>query len=147
MYHLVKLNVKKANVPVKQLVKQPKELYKQLHQIDPTTIIYVHDNNNLPEAIITPTNVPNDINVLQKFFNNISIKPNDGHSWFHVWLSHNKPIANILPSTKYWSSQHDSHIYQKRLQQKYTVKDCWLMWSTKRMKRNALHQKCKQFQN
>ena len=38
---------------------------------------------------------------------------------------------------KYWSSQQNSFIYQKRLQQKYTTKEYWLMRSTERMDPNA----------
>ena len=139
-YYSIKSNVKKANIPVKQLVKQLKELHKQLQQIDPTIIIYEYNNNIPNEAITTPNNMPNDISILKKFFNNISIKPNGGHTWFQVWLGHDDPVSNILANMKYWSSQQDSYIYQKRLQEKYTTKDYWLMWSTERMDSNILHQ-------
>ena len=34
---------------------------------------------------------------------------------------------------KHWSSENDSYIYKKRLQEKYTAKEFWLLWSTERM--------------
>ena len=63
-------------------------------------IIYAYDSNISSEAIIQLTYMLNDINILQKFFNNINIKPNGGHSWFQVWLGHNNSEANILADIK-----------------------------------------------
>jgi len=34
---------------------------------------------------------------------------------------------------KHWSSENDSFLYKKRLQEKFTAKDSWLLWSTERM--------------
>jgi len=134
-YYSVKLKVDKENVPVKQLVKHLKALYKQLQAIDPSLIIYEYNSERPSEAILKPKDTPTDISAMKKFFSNISVKPNGGHTWFQVWLGHDDSIANVLTNMKYWSTEKDSQLYHKRLQQKYTSKDYWLMWSTERLKK------------
>ena len=79
------------------------KLHKQIQQIDPTIILYAYDNSILSEAITKPTNMPNDISILN-FFNNINIEPNGDHSWFQIWLGHDDSELNILANMKYWSS-------------------------------------------
>ena len=138
-YYSVKLKITKGNVPVRQLVKHLKALYKQLQAIDPTLVIYAYESDLPTEAILKPKDMPSDITIMKIFFSNISVKPNGGHSWFQVWLGHDDSIANILTNMKYWSSENDSYLYRKRLQQKYTAKDYWLMWSTERMDPEVLH--------
>ena len=139
-YYSVKLKVDKGNVPVKQLVKHLKALYKQLQAIDPSLVIYEYNSERPSKVILKPKDIPTDISVMKKFFTNINVKPNGGHTWFQVWLGHDDSVPNILTNMKYWSSEQDTHMYHKRLQQKYSVKDYWLMWSTERMDPLVLHQ-------
>ena len=39
---------------------------------------------------------------------------------------------------KQWSAESDSYLYKKRLQEKFTAKDYWLLWSTERMDTEAM---------
>ena len=103
------------DIPVKQLVKHLKDFYKQLQQIDPIMIIYAYDDWDPSEAIFKPSNMLSDISIYKKFFNNISIKPNGGYTWFPVWLKHDDSVANILSNMKYWSSEHDIYIFKKNV--------------------------------
>ena len=139
-YYSIKLKIDKANVPVRQLHKHLKAFYKQLQRIDPTIIIYAYDSEIPSEAILKPNDIPTDISIMKKFFSNINVKPNGGHSWFQIWLGHDDSVSNILTNMKYWSSEQDTYLYHKRLQQKYSVKEYWLMWSTERMDPLILHQ-------
>ena len=139
-YYSIKLKVEKANVPVQQLIKHLKLFYKQLQRIDPSMVIYAYNNEIPTEAILKPNDMPNDISVLKKFFMNISVKPMGGHTWFQVWLGHDDSVSNIIENMKYWSSEQDTYMYQKRLQHKYSVKEYWLMWSAERMDPTVLHQ-------
>ena len=139
-YYSIKMKVEKANVPVQQLIKHLKLFYKQLQRIDPTMVIYAYDNEIPTEAILKPNDMPNDISILKKFFKNISVKPMGGHTWYQVWLGHDDTVSNITENMKYWSSEQDTHMYQKRLQHKYSVKEYWLMWSAERMDPTVLHQ-------
>jgi len=108
-------------------------------QIDPTIVIYAYESDLPTEAILKPKNMPTHITIMKKIFSNISVKPNGGHTPFQVWLGHNDSIAIILTNMKYWSSENESYLYRKRLQQKYTAKDYWIMWSTKQMESEVLH--------
>ena len=143
-YYSIKLKIDKANIPVQQLVKHLKQFYKQLQLIDPSIIIYAYENAVPSEAILKPNDIPSDISIIKKFFMNVSVKPMGGHTWFQVWLGHDDSVSNILMNMKYWSSQHDSYIYQKRLQEKFSVKEYWLLWSAERMDPNVLHQEVMQ---
>ena len=64
-YYSVKLNVKKANVLVKQLVKYLEEIYKQLQQKDSTMVIYAYDDQNPSDTILKPYNIQSDIRILK----------------------------------------------------------------------------------
>ena len=50
---------------------------------------------------------------MKKYFNNINVKPNGGHTWFQVWLGHDESAENLLMNMKHWSSQSDTYIYKK----------------------------------
>ena len=143
-YYSIKLKIDKAHVPVQQLIKHLKMFYKQLQLIDPSIIIYAYENIIPSEAILKPNDIPTDISILKKFFMNVNIKPMGGHTWFQLWLGHDDSVSNILANMKFWSSEHDSFIYQKRLQEKFSVKEYWLLWSAERMDPNVLHQEVTQ---
>ena len=48
---------------------------------------------------------------------------------------------------KYWSSENDTFMYKKRLQQKFSSKDYWLMWSTERIDTEVLQERVTQIIN
>ena len=64
--------------------------------------------------------------------------------WFQVWVGHNESTKNLVVNMKYWSKENDTYLYKKRLQEKHTVKDYWLMWSTERMNSERLHDEVSQ---
>ena len=137
-YFSVKLKVEKGNVPTKQLTKAIKSFLTQLQLIDSSIIIYNYEAETPTEVIIKSKNIPNEFNKMKMFFNNIDIKPNGGHTWFQMWIGHDEPADNLLVNMKYWSSENDTNIYKKRLQEKFTSKDYWLLWSTERMNSECL---------
>ena len=97
------------------------------------------DSEKPTEAITSVKNIPSDFSIMKKYFSNISVKPNGGHSWFQVWLGQNESPENLLTNLKHWSTSSNTSMYKKRLQHKYTSKDYWLLWSTERMDTEALH--------
>ena len=139
VYYSIKLKVEKGQIPTQQLEKSLKEWYKQLLLMDPTLVIYEFEDTSPNTAIMSLKNMPSDFTIMKKYFNNINVKPNGGHTWFQVWLGHDESAENLLMNMKHWSSQSDTYIYKKRLQHKYTSKDYWLLWSTERMDTSALH--------
>ena len=132
-YFSVKLKIEKGGIATKQLLKSLQIFYNQLYQIDPDIAIYDYESIKPTQAILSSKNIPNDFSIMKTFFNKINVKPNGGHTWFQVWLGHSEPIENILINMKHWSSENDSYLYKKRLQEKFTAKDYWLLWSTERM--------------
>ena len=131
-YFSVKLKVEKG-IATKQLSKSLKTFFEQLYEIDPEIAIYEYDSQIPSKAILNVKNLPNDYAIMKTFFNNINVKPNGGHSWFQMWIGHDEPVENLLINMKHWSTENDSYIYKKRLQEKYTAKEYWLLWSTERM--------------
>ena len=138
-FYSVKLHVEKGAVPTKQLIASLQKWYKQLQAIDPSLIVFAFDNELPTKAILSPKQIPNDIYTLKRYFSNISVRPQGGHTWFQTWLGHDESPSNVSVNMKYWSTENDSYLYEKRLQEKYTTKDYWLMWSTERMDPNKLH--------
>jgi len=67
-----------------------------------------------------------------------------GFSWFQVWIGHDDSPENIITNIKHWSIENETAMYKKRLQEKHTVKDYWLLWSMERMDTNALHDRVTQ---
>ena len=138
-YYSIKLKIEKGKIPTKQLSKQLKLWLKTLQTMDPTVVIYEYSSETPTQAITSPKDISDDITFLKRYFTNISIKPNGGHTWFQVWLGHDDSSENLIINTKHWMKENDSNIYKKRLQEKYTVKEYWLMWSTERMDPQSLH--------
>ena len=132
-YFSVKLKVEKGGIATKQLHKSLQTFYNQLYLVDPDIVIYDYESIKPTQAILSSKNIPHDFSIMKTYFNNINVKPNGGHTWFQVWLGHTEPIENIIINMKHWSSEHDSFLYKKRLQEKFTAKDYWLLWSTERM--------------
>ena len=143
-YFAIKMKVEKGKVPTQQLVKALETWFSQLLLIDPSSVIYGYENEIPTDAILKVKNIPSDISAMKKFFANINIKPNGGYSWFQVWIGHDDTTANIITNMKYWSSENNIHMYKKRLQQKFSSKDYWLMWSTERMDTEVLHNQVSQ---
>ena len=139
VYYSVKLNVEKGPIPTKQLEKALQAWYKQLLLMDPSTVIYAFESIIPSEAITSIKNIPSDFSIMKKYFNNISVKPNGGHTWFQVWMGHDESSDNLIMNMKHWSTESNTFIYKKRLQHKYTSKDYWLLWSTERMDTSVLH--------
>ena len=132
-YFSVKLKIEKGGIATKQLLKSLKTFYSQLYLIDPDIAIYDYESAKPTQAILSSKNIPHDFSIMKTYFNNINVKPNGGHTWFQVWIGHTEPIENIIVNMKHWSSENDSFLYKKRLQEKFTAKDYWLLWSTERM--------------
>ena len=139
VYYSIKLNVEKGPIPTKQLEKALQTWYKQLLLMDPSLVIYAFESVLPSEAITSVKNIPSDFTIMKKYFNNISVKPNGGHTWFQVWMGHDESSENLIMNTKHWSTESNTFIYKKRLQHKYTSKDYWLLWSTERMDTTVLH--------
>ena len=139
VYYSVKLHVEKGTIPTKQLEKALITWYKQLLLMDSSIVIYKFEGEVPDEAIIGSKNIPSDFSTMKQFFSNVNVKPNGGHAWFQVWLGHDESCDNILTNIKHWSTSSNTSMYRKRLQQKYTAKDYWLLWSTERMDTEALH--------
>ena len=107
--------------------------------MDSSIVIYKFEGEVPDEAIIGSKNIPSDFSTMKQFFNNVNVKPNGGHAWFQVWLGHDESCDNILTNIKHWSTSSNTSMYRKRLQQKHTAKDYWLLWSTERMDTEVLH--------
>jgi len=137
-YFSVKLKIEKGGIATKQLLKSLKTFYAQLYLIDPDIAIYDYESAKPTQAILSSKNIPHDFSIMKTYFNNINVKPNGGHTWFQVWIGHTEPIENITVNMKHWSSENDSFLYKKRLQEKFTAKDYWLLWSTERMDHEIL---------
>jgi len=137
-YFSVKVKVDKGAVTSKQLLKALKTFFTQLYLLDSNIAIYEYEAVNPSKAILKVKDIPKDYSIMKKFFSNISVKPNGGHTWFQMWIGHDEQIENILIDMKQWSSESDSHLYKKRLQEKFTAKDYWLLWSTERMDTEAM---------
>jgi len=64
-------------------------------------------------VIIIVKNVPSDFSTMKKYFSNISVKHNGGHTWFQVWLGQDESPDNLLTNVKHWSTSSNYFMYEK----------------------------------
>ena len=69
--------------------------------MDTIIVIYTFESFIPTEAITNIKKIPSDFSIIKKYFNNINVKLNGGHTWFQVWLGYNESSENLLTNMKH----------------------------------------------
>ena len=138
-YYTLKLKVKASKNSVKELVSKAKVLFKALREVDGSLVIYSYKEDVPSKAIINEDDIPDNINKLKEFFSGANPTPKAGHVWASLWIGHSEETENLHSSFKYWSMENDTFLYKKKLQEKQTVRNYFLLYSTDKVDVETLH--------
>ena len=138
-YFTLKLKNKSSKNSVKELAKNLKTLFDALREVDGSLVIYKYKDPVPTSAIISKDEIPSNITQIKDYFSGANPSPREGHVWASVWIGHSEEIENFKTNFKHWSMENDTFLYKKKLQEKQTVRDYFLLYSTDKVDIETLH--------
>ena len=138
--YTLKIRITANDDAVKELTKQTKKWLDKVQQIDKKAIVYAFRDKTPTSALMNSGEIPNDYTVYNNFFAGTKTSEEEGWSWATIWLGHEVPVATIKQSMEPWSRKSMTWMFAKHLQEKDTVKEYFLLWSTNTIDTDNLHQ-------
>ena len=138
-YYTMKLKTQANTNPVKELTSKMKLFFEALREVDGSLIIYRFKDIVPTVAIASPDEIPTNINRFKEYFSGANPTPREDHVWASVWIGHSEDVDNLHTNIKYWSMEHDTFLYKKKLQEKQTVREYFLLYSTDKIDVEVLH--------
>lgn len=138
-YFTLKLKNNTSKNSVKELVKNLNTLFDALQEIDGSLIIYKYKDTVPTSAITVKDEIPNNIARIKDYFSGANPSPREGHVWASMWIGHSEEVENFQTNFKHWSMENDTFLYKKKLQEKQTVRDYFLLYSTDKIDVETLH--------
>ena len=93
-----------------------------IQNVDPTIVTYRYKANEPTHGLFRPSNIPTGIVAFKKFFLGAQI-----------WMGRALEIDDIYKNYKFWMKKNETAMHCKKLQQKHTVREYFLLWSTSEM--------------
>lgn len=137
--YTLKIRITANDDAVKELTKQTKKWFDKIQQIDKKAIVYAFRDKTPSTALMNSGEIPNDYAVYNNFFAGTKTSEDEGWSWATIWLGHEIPVASIKQSMESWSRKSMTWMFAKHLQEKDTVKEYFLLWSTNTIDPEELH--------
>ena len=138
-YFTLKIKIKANEDGFDELMKQTAKFFEQMQKTDKTSIVYGFRDKTPTHALMSPKDIPDSLITFREFFLGAQPRTEDGHAWATVWIGHDKDSAEIIETMKFWSKLSNSWMFKKALQEKNTVRDYFLLWSTEKMDTAFLH--------
>ena len=137
-YITLKLSVKSNDNPPAELFATTKTWLTALQGYD-SVVVYAYQDIKPTIAIVKPTDIPSGLASFKDFFMGANPRGDAGYIWASVWLGHALEIQDLFTNFKSWLKKNDCAMYVKTLQEKNTVRDFFLLWSTQTMCTKTLH--------
>lgn len=138
-FFTLKIRINNNEDAVKELFSQTKKWFDKLQQVDKRGIVYAYQDKTPSSALMTSSELPDDYAVYKNFFQGTKTQEEAGWTWATIWLGHDTPVASLLDSMGKWSRKTMTWMFAKHLQEKDTVKEYFLLWSTSILDTTALH--------
>ena len=138
-YYILKLKIQASTNSVKELTTKMQTFLQAIQELDGSLIIYRYRDNIPIHAIMSKEEIPTNINRFKEFFSGANPSPREGHVWASVWIGHSEEPENLHTNFKYWSMENDSFLYKKKLQEKQSVREYFLLYSTDKIDVEILH--------
>ena len=135
----LKIRINKNEDSVKELFSQTKKWFDKLQQVDKRAIVYAYNDKEPTSALMSSTELPDDYAVYKNFFSGTKTQEEEGWTWATIWLGHDMPLESLLESMGKWSRKTMTWMFAKHLQEKDTVKEYFLLWSTGNLDAKLLH--------
>ena len=131
-YFTLKIKIKANEDGFDELMKQTAKFFEQLQKTYKTSIVYGFRDKTPNHALMPPKNIPDSLITFREFFLGAQPRTEDGHAWATAWIGHDKDSTEIIETMKFWSKLSNSWMFKKALQEKNTVRDYFLLWSTEK---------------
>ena len=132
-YYTLKLKIHKSENAMDELINAASKWLTNLQIVDPSAIIYGYKDNTPTHGIMKPSEIPKGIVAFKEFFLGANPTGYDGFAWTQVWIGHALEADDIYANLKFWLKKNETAMYYKKLQQKHTVRNYFLLWSTAEM--------------
>ena len=138
-YITLKLSVKSSENPRAELFEATTAWLTAIQGYD-SVVVYAYQDLKPTIAIVKPADIPTGLASFKDFFMGANPRGDAGYIWASLWLGHALEIQDLFTNFKSWLKKNDCAMYVKTLQEKNTVRDYFLLWSTQTMCTKVLHE-------
>ena len=138
-YYTLKLKINKNDNPMEELVNSASKWFTGIQDVDKDVIIYGFKDNMPTHGIHKPSDIPQNIVAFKEFFLGANPISEEGYVWTNIWIGHALDTNDIYANFKFWLKKNGTAMYIKKLQEKHTIRDYFLLWSSSEMCPNTMH--------
>ena len=139
-YYTIKFKVNESTNPANELMSTANAWFTALQSVDPLAIVYGFKDLEPTHGILRPTDIPKGIVSSKEYYMGANPRPDEGFVWASVWLGHALDADDLYSNFKFWLKKNETFMYKKKLQEKNTVRDYFLLWSTQSMCERTMYE-------
>ena len=124
---------------MEELINSANRWFTNIQMVDPAIVVYGFKDSKPTHGLAKPSDIPSGIVAFKEFFLGANPSNNEGFAWAQIWIGHALEVDDIYANFKFWLKKNETAMYHKKLQQKHTVRDYFLLWSTAEMCPKKLH--------
>ena len=137
-YYTLKLKVDEHSNPAVALMDAASTWLNAIQTVDPNVVVYGYRDATPTYGICRSSDMPNGLMSFKEFFVGANPRSDAGHIWTNIWIGHALEAKDLFSNFKRWLRKNDTYMYLKKLQEKNTVRDYFLLWSTAAMSEDKL---------
>ena len=132
-YYTLKLKIEANSNPAVALRDAAGAWLIEIKVVDPTIVVYGYKDLKPTYGITRPSDIPKGLMSFKEFFVGANARADEGHVWANIWIGHALDKDDLFSNFKCWLRKHDTSMYVKKLQEKNTVREYFLLWSSSAM--------------
>ena len=137
-YYTLKLKVEANSNPAVALFDAANAWLTNIQIVDPSIVVYGYKDPKPTFGIARPADIPKGLMSFKEYFLGANARADEGHIWTNIWIGHALEAKDIYSNFKCWLRKNDTYMYLKKLQEKNTVRDYFLLWSSQAMSESKL---------
>ena len=137
-YYTLKIKVEEHANPAVALMDAASTWLNAIQTVDPNVVVYGYRDVTPTYGIFRSSDMPKGLMSFKEFFVGANPRSDAGHVWANIWIGHALEPADLFSNFKRWLRKNDTYMYLKKLQEKNTVRDYFLLWSTTAMSEDTL---------
>lgn len=138
-YYTLKLKVHKNDNAMTEIVSAASKWFAGIQDVDKDVVIYGFKDLKPTHGLLKPSDIPQNIVAFKEFFLGANPIGDEGYVWTNIWIGHALETSDIYANFKFWLKKNETAMYIKKLQEKHTIRDHFLLWSTSEMCPTVLH--------
>ena len=124
---------------MEELINSATRWLNNIQIVDPSVVVYGFKDNEPTHGILRSSDIPSGLVAFKEFFMGANPSGEEGFVWTNIWIGHALEADDMFRNFKFWLKKNETVMYIKKLQEKHTVGEYFLLWSTSEMCPQKLH--------